>query len=248
MSKVKGLLRRILVKTNLNRLSGITTGDNPGSLVITDQLTIEAFKNDPDNTFLVSFPRTGSHWLRMLMELYFGRPSLVRVFYYPEQNDYLSLHTHDLELNAENRSVIYLYRDPVDTIYSQLMYHKEDTDNRERIAYWSDLYGRHLDKWLYLERFTRLKTIVRYERLKTSPFDEFPKICDHFGKPFQKERFESVLSRVSKKHVNAKTLHDPQVINLSQKYAEERKNFNEGKGMFVWKVLLNGREYLQENF
>ena len=30
--------------------------------------------------FLVSFPRTGSHWLRMLMELYFDKPSLTRSF------------------------------------------------------------------------------------------------------------------------------------------------------------------------
>lgn len=248
MTQVKGSLKHILGKTNLNRLFDITMRDNFGSVVINDQTIIEAFKNDPNNTLLVSFPRTGSHWLRMVMELYFGRPSLVRVFYYPQQNDYLSLHTHDLELDEESGSVIYLYRDPVDTIYSQLKYHKEDTNKHETIAYWSDLYGRHLDKWLHQERFTRLKAIVRYEQFKASPYDEFRKICDHFGEPFETERFESIMSRVSKKHVNEKTVHDPQVINLSEKYAEERKRFNDEKGGFVWQVLLNGREYLQEKF
>lgn len=248
MTQVKGLLKYILARTNLNRLSGMTMRPNHGSVVITDQSTIEAFKNDPDNTFLVSFPRTGSHWLRILMELYFGRPSLVRVFYYPDQNDYLTLHTHDLELDAESGRVIYLYRNPVDTIYSQLRYHKEDTNNLERIAYWSDLYGRHLDKWLHQERFTRLKTIVRYERFKAYAYDEFRKICDHFDEPFGIERLESVMSRVSKKQVNKKTVHDPQVINLSEEYSEGRKKFHDKQGGLVWQVLLNGREYLQEDF
>jgi hypothetical protein len=184
----------------------------------------------------------------MIMELYFGRPSLVRAFYYPEKNDYLSLHTHDLDLNEENGSVIYLYRDPVDTIYSQLSYHKEDTKNHGRIAFWSDLYGRHLDRWLHQERFTRLKTIVKYERFKSTPYDEFRKICDHFEEPFETDRLESLMSKVSKRQVNKKTVHDPQVINLSEKYAEERKKFNEEKGRFVWQVLLDGREYLQKYF
>ena len=226
----------------------MTMSANHGSLVITDQSIIEAFKKDPHNTFLVSFPRTGSHWLRMLMELYFCRPSLVRVFYYPGKNDYLTLHTHDLELDAENNRVIYLYRDPIDTVYSQIRYHKEDTNNPEKIAYWSDLYGRHLEKWLHQERFTRQKTIVRYERFKASAHDEFRKICDHFEEPFEKERFESLMSMVSKGHVNEKTVHDPQVINLSKKYSEGRKRFHDEQGEFVWQVLLNGRGHLKNDF
>ena len=93
-----------------------------GSMQISDQTIIDKFIANPDNTFLVSFPRTGSHWLRMLTELYFGRPSLVRVFYYSERQDFLMLHAHDLELDVERLRVIYLYRHPVETIFSQLYY------------------------------------------------------------------------------------------------------------------------------
>ena len=116
------------------------------SIAINNNKIIEKFSANHQNTFLVSFPRTGSHWLRMMMELYFERPSLVRIFYYPERKAYLTLHTHDLNLDVERSNVIYLYRDPVDTIYSQLQYHKEDIYDQERIAFWSDFYGRHLDK------------------------------------------------------------------------------------------------------
>ena len=130
------------------------------SFVINDQSVIEAFTKDSTNTLLISFPRTGSHWLRMLAELYFGRPSLVRVFYYPNRQDYLFLHTHDLDLSVKSSRVIYLYRAPVDTIYSQLRYYDESPNDRARVIYWADLYGRHLDKWLCSERFTTQKTIL----------------------------------------------------------------------------------------
>jgi len=247
MTPLKGLLRPILDNTYLKGLLNKTNQQGQNSTVITDPATIETFKRDPDHTLLVSFPRTGSHWLRMLMELYFGRPSLVRVFYYPEKTDYLTLHTHDLELDAECRSVIYLYRDPVNTIYSQLRYHKEDMDNRERIAYWSDLYGRHLDKWLHQERFTRKKTIVRYERFKEPGYEEFRKICDHFNEPFEKGRLDLAMNRVSKEHVQEKTVHDQQVVNLTRQYAEERKRFHDRQGEFVWQVLFDNRERLRKD-
>lgn len=135
-------------------------------MAISNLEVIQSFAANPANTFLVSFPRTGSHWLRMIMELYFGRPSLTRVFYYPECSDYLTLHTHDLDLQVERSHVIYLYRNPVDTIFSQLSYHKERLGDHERITYWSDLYGRHLDKWLQQESFTTHKIILTYEALK----------------------------------------------------------------------------------
>ncbi|NOZ71577.1 MAG: sulfotransferase [Chloroflexi bacterium] len=218
------------------------------SIAVEEPDIIQAFQNELFNTFLISFPRTGSHWLRMIMELYFGRPSLVRVFYYPERRNYLTLHTHDLELDIVRTHVIYLYREPVDTIYSQLQYHKEDIDDRERIAYWSDLYGRHLDKWLHRETFTRKKTVIRYERLKDDLPGEFGKICAHFDEPLDVTRLQAAAAQVTKERVKQKTPHDPQVINLNRTYEKERRRFQVEHGDFVWRVLLNDREHLREDF
>lgn len=218
------------------------------SIEVSDRTCIESFVANAKNTFLVSFPRTGSHWLRMLMELYFGRPSLVRVFYYPERKDYLTLHTHDLQLDVERANVIYLYRDPVDTIYSQLRYHNEDTSHRGRIAYWADLYGRHLDKWLHKETFTDLKTVLRYERLRIDILKEFNRVCNHFKSPLNEQRLKDVAARVSKEKVKEKTPHDPQVIDLSRDYEESKKIFQATHSEFIWQVLLNKRKYLLGNF
>jgi len=51
---------------------------------VTDPKILDHFLKNADFPWLISFPRTGSHWLRMIMELYFEKPSLRRVFFYPD--------------------------------------------------------------------------------------------------------------------------------------------------------------------
>ncbi|WP_243370860.1 sulfotransferase domain-containing protein [Geotalea sp. SG265] len=219
-----------------------------GSLAITDKQVIEEFVNNQDNTFLVSFPRTGSHWLRMLMEKYFRRPSLIRVFYYSNVTSYLTLHTHDIDLDIERSNVIYLYRDPIDTVFSQLSYYSEPTDDQSRIIHWSDLYGRHLDKWLYRERFTKSKTVVTYHGLKHNMAGEFTKITDHFGASLDKDRLSSIANRITKTEVKRKTLHDKQVVQITSTYETNRQDFKNNYGSLVWDCVLQKRDYLTKYF
>ncbi len=220
----------------------------PGSTGVTDENLIRTFAENPANPFLVSFPRTGSHWLRMVMELYFERPSLVRVFYYPDRRDYLTLHTHDMDLDVTRQDVIYLYREPVDTIYSQMSYKKEEVDDEDRIRYWSNLYGRHLEKWLYTENFTTHKTIIRYDRLRDMPKIEFAKICTHFGQTLDTGRLAKAMSRVTKEKVKEKTPHDPSVITLGARYENVRQVFRQKYAKLVWETLLESRAHLRNMF
>ena len=207
--------------------------DQNGSIQINDKKIINKFIMDPDFPFLISFPRTGSHWLRMLMELYFKKPALVRIFYYKELKEFTCCHKHDPELNIERANVIYLCREPVDTVYSQLSYYKEDIEDKERIIYWADLYCKHLSKWLLDEKFTRKKTVMTYEGLKNNLFEEFAKITCHFSVPFDREKLEKARVRVSMREVKNKTIHDKQVINLTGQYAERRSYFRKNFGNFV---------------
>jgi hypothetical protein len=220
----------------------------PESTAVAETSIIEAFVGDPANPFLVSFPRTGSHWLRMVMELYFERPSLVRVFYYPGRHDYLTLHTHDMDLDVMRQNVIYLYREPVDTIYSQMSYEKDDLEDPERIRHWSDLYGRHLEKWLYTETFTARKTVIRYDRLRDTPEPEFAKICAHFGQTLDADRLAKAMSRVTKEKVKEKTPHDPSVITLGTGYEVTRQAFRQRHAGLVWETVLEGRARLRGAF
>ena len=219
-----------------------------GLRVVAEQRLIDAFAANPDNPYLVSFPRAGSHWLRMVLELYFERPTLVRAFYYPGRTDYLLLHTHDIDLNVERRDVIYLYRDPVDTVYSQLSYHQEDFHDEARIRHWSDLYGRHLDKWLCQERFTTHKTILTYEGLQNNLVGEFVKVTTHLGETLDQARLDRVASQVTKEEVKRKTAHDPQVMQLSDQYQVTRELFREKYGDLVWQLVTEGRPHLTTYF
>jgi hypothetical protein len=224
-----------------------TVVSDGGSYQFVDQTLIESFNANPNNTYLVSFPRTGSHWLRMLMELYFGRPSLTRIFYYPERQNFLALHTHDIDLDVERATVIYLYRDPVDTIYSQLMYYQEDIEKQDRIVYWGDLYGRHLDKWLIWEQFTEHKTIVTYEGMKKDLLTEFDKICQHFSLSLDIERLEAAAAQVTTDEVKRKTKHDVQVVQLQEDYQVQRQEFRMKWANMVWQVVTAGRPYLLDH-
>jgi len=218
-----------------------------GSMQVNKRV-VEKFITNPDFPFLISFPRTGSHWLRMTMELYFEKPSLVRIFYYKDATDFTCYHRHDEELDIKRKNVVYLYRHPMDTIYSQLNYYKQNVDDRKRIEYWANLYGRHLAKWLLEEKFTTKKTIITYEGMKKNMIREFKKICGHFSAPFNWEKLQPVSKKVAKTEVKRKTLHDKQVINLSDSYQLGRKKFKKDHLVFIMDHIYSVNEELKRYF
>lgn len=213
---------------------------NPdGSISVDDPGVISSFTSNSDFPFLVSFSRTGSHWLRMVMELYFEKPALVRIFYFKDANDFTCYHTHDMDLELERKNVIYLYRDPVETVYSQLRYYKEDTSDQSRRSHWVDLYARHLSKWLIEERFTEKKTVLTYEGMKSNMAVEFEKLCLHLQEQFDAEKLLSVQEQISKEELKKKTAHDKQVVNLSGEYNNARAEFQDRYSKDIYSYVLD---------
>ena len=208
------------------------------SIVIHDIELIARCLANPDFPWFISFPRTGSHWLRMIMELYFEKPSLVRVFYYRHTKDFTCFHRHDTELSLFGcRNVLYLYRDPVDTIFSQLNYGKENINNRDRIQYWATLYGKHLAKWLLEETFTVHKTVITYEGMQKDMFGTFKMVCNHFKMPFDKTKLDTALQQVSKEALQKKVLFDASVVNTTAHYDTERRVFREKYSDMIYAIV-----------
>jgi hypothetical protein len=198
--------------------------DNDSSIQVGPE-TVNRCIADPAFPYLVSFPRTGSHWLRMIMELYFETPSLVRIFYFKQATRFTCYHRHDEELDIIRQNVLYLYRHPVDTVYSQLNYYREDPFAAGRVEHWATLYGRHLHKWLLTDTFTAKKTVLTYEGMKRDLAGEFARVCAHFGASLDRPRLEEAARRVTREEVKNRTLHDPQVVNLSERYAQIKETF-----------------------
>lgn len=209
------------------------------SRVIRNRKVIRDYLARPDSTALVTFPRTGSHWLRMMMERYFERPSLKRIFFYPEKSDYLSFHTHDKDLRFTHPRVIYLYRDPVDTVYSQMQFCGESLESLEKVRYWAGEYAANLSKWLVTETFTEKKLILRYESLRADPPGEFLKLCAWYGQELDTTRLENALSGLTKTRVDSGT-SDRRVVNLSADYADQRNGFRETHQKLIRDVMRSG--------
>ena len=226
-------------------IAGEPIEDN-SSINITDVDLIASFLANPDFPWFISFPRTGSHWLRMIMELYFEKPSLVEIYFYKDAKDFTCFHRHDTTLSFVGcRNVLYLYRDPVDTIYSQLCYDKDDINDENRIRYWTELYGKHLSKWLYDETFTIKKTIIAYEDMKNDMHGTFRKVCEHFDAPFDAEKLDSALKHVSKEKLKEKIKHTPQVVRLSSGYEDKRAPFRKQYASMIYDVVCEQNEKLK---
>ena len=218
------------------------------SLVINNKI-VQQYIDNPDFPWLISFPRTGSHWLRMLMELYFKKPSLVRTFFYHKAKDFTCYHRHDEDLKIENvNNIIYLYRNPIDTVYSQMNYYNEDLMNNDRIIYWAELYGMHLSKWLYDETFSQKKVVLTYEGLKNNLVKEFEKLCEFFEHEFIENKIIKINEMVSKEKLKKKTKHDQQVVNLSNEYQIVRQKFTYQNKEKIYNSVFNKNSKLENIF
>jgi len=188
---------------------------------------------DPDFPILVSFPRTGSHWLRLIMELYLEEPALVRTFFYHDPKSFWGLHTHDINLKVKNRNnIIYLYREPVNTIYSEMVMNNKKFNTN--IDHYIELYSNHLIRWLYHNNDTKKIITLTYEDMKRDIFSEVSKVIKFLNKPFDKQKLKNCCEQIDKQKVKEKTQHDLGVINQSPNYEECRKMFREKFGQYIF--------------
>lgn len=161
------------------------------------------------------------------MEVYFQKPSLKLSFFQPitAAPGFTCLHTHDLDLAVHRGRVLYLYRDPVDTLFSLMSYHQQDLGDLQLVNRWADLYADHLDKWLIQESFTMRKVILRYEALQDDLQGEFAKVCTFFGTKLRPDLLDRSRQLASEHQVASHSSHDPHVINQEPGYDARRADF-----------------------
>lgn len=197
----------------------------------------------PGLPVLVSFPRTGSHWLRMFLELYFDRPLLSRHFFAHERTDPLLVHVHDDDLDhVPSGPVIYLYRGPVDTVFSELTYRHGE---RAPDLPWADVrevaerYRRHLRRWLVGGDVPEPRAVVTYEWLLDEPLVVLTPVIIALGGEIDRRRFDVAWDRVDPQLVRERTGHDPRVIDRTAQKELRRALFRYRHGP---EVLAHFRE------
>jgi len=195
---------------------------------------IKEFKNIP---FLISFPRTGSHWLRIVIEKYSNRPLLTRSFYNHKNDNYLLYHTHDLNLDTKRKKIIYLYRYPTDVIYSQLNYYQQDINDLNQILFWTNQYAAHLAHWFFLESTATHKCFISYESMQKDLEIPFKKVVNFLDLNWNNNRLKKIADEITKEKVAKKTLHDNQVINNTQAYQTNKEIFKNQYNSLIIKAF-----------
>tara|TARA_A100001011_G_scaffold397255_2_gene497669 strand:- start:380 stop:1123 length:744 start_codon:yes stop_codon:yes gene_type:complete len=187
---------------------------------------------------LVSYPRTGSHWLKTVMERYLKKGTLP-IPYFPETSEFWAYHLHDRFVGRGDEGVtknfdkvIYLYREPIDVIFSQLTFLKRAAllDNRpsrgryisskydvfrqDNVKRISEEYFSHLKRWLYDNDDIKEIIFVTYKKLKNEPIKTLGTVLkflnyevdeDALDKAYKETTIESV-SRQTTRYVGKRAV------------------------------------------
>jgi len=203
---------------------------------------------------LISYPRTGTHWINVVMELYFDRPRLRKsrkTFLDKKRRDWMWMHDHDYDLslidkidkmkNYKFKKILYLWRDPVDTIYSLIIFnlthpeHKEFSYRTKEEAFSDKVVREHIK--LLREHYQRYIgnprcIVIRYGNFldKNKRLKEFKKITDFFGKDFDSRKAEELFERFEKINLS-KDSREKQI--KRENYKREKEKFRKKWGKII---------------
>lgn len=174
---------------------------------------------DTSLTRLVSYPRTGSHYVRIVIEDCIHSPCAPTSFLRNENSTPWGFHLHDRIVGSGDEgafsgfdNVIYLYRHPVDTIYSSMRYHK--SDDWKAIAY---EYKNHLERWLHNHNDCKNFNAFKYEDILNDPLNQFNKILSLINHNYNIKDLENAISNTTIERVRGLTEHiDSKVIDKSR--------------------------------
>ena len=195
-------------------------------------------KSKPFKSLMISYPRTGSHWLRTLMSQYFNLPFL------ETRNNKWFQHLHDKDGEVISSVVLYLYRNPIDVVFSKAYMNNKFPLEDINVLTRTDWYINHLEKWLDYETFTKKKTIIYYDELRRNFVNEFKKVVLHFSTDYDKSKALFVRDLVTKRFVKKRIRTNSQlpIITISDKYEVFRKEFREEYGKIIWSLVLKNKK------
>lgn len=188
---------------------------------------------DPSFPTLISFPRAGSHWLRIILEVYSDQPLLNRSFFTHFNRKFLLIHSHDLQLIESRKKVIYLHREPVNLIFSLISYYQQDLKKEYFTIFWLQQYLAHLSHWIFLEEYSEAKTVLSYEDLTSAPLTTIRPVLNFLNLPWDQEKLNQTITKIDKAKVAQKTKHDQKVINDSNGYPLAREEYKTQYGKMI---------------
>lgn len=175
--------------------------------------------------YLVSYPRAGSHWVRMILETTSGRPSAVthlihqctlvlgKVCIWP-------VHDIDFKIGAEIGPFVYAFRHPREVIKSNLIYYDTHEETDEDLAQICGILGHEYTRHL---RYYHEKLLVeprgvsiRYEDLQAEYLPTIRRLAFQAGRfsdqKYRISEYQDALQSLTKRKSKSKTGYNERVI------------------------------------
>lgn len=187
----------------------------------------------------VSIPRSGCNWLQAVMELYFNRhragkgvtnPSWLETKF----ENPMWMHTHDNFNNATQGKIetdnpaIFLWREPVDTIYSFMKLQKLPMESKSTIYALCVRIAALYKKWAIKNENV---LVIKYDDVVANPSKEMKKISEWYGVKFDENKCNEAFKTVGdKKNTNEKNGPAPHFKNKASgtiEYKNEREMFRD---------------------
>ena len=183
---------------------------------------------------LISYPRTGSHWFRILMEAYLNEPSIVQSFFNPRPSNIWGFHIHHRYIAKPHpsegpvfglKNVIYLYRNPADTIFSIMKYEgnipenwdgQKSIDLAEAFEKYKLEYYKHLQFYLNNQSNITNLHFIKYEEIRDNGAQTFQSCIKFLNRPWNPKRFDEIYKHCNKKLTKRLTPHDPAALNIEE--------------------------------
>lgn len=220
---------------------------------ITHMLQKYDIHNNYELPRLVSFPRTGSHWFRYIMEITIGMPAIVSSYYFPNPDKCWGLHIHDRWLDNQDvpptrdlHKVIYLFRGGRDTIYSMLRYDKTIPNDwngdpnkliDKEVREVTSQYKSHLERWRFKREDIKECLEIRYEDMMNNAVLTFEKTFDFLSMEYSREKLNFAIQEATKDKIDALIIDSHAMDKHSAYNPEKHKNlkntFNEIYGSYI---------------
>jgi hypothetical protein len=192
---------------------------------------------------LVSWPRSGCHWVRIVIEHMTDMYCSPKTGFLGKTKQW-GHHMHDIKNfdrgvtwpESNLKKVIYLYRNPLDTIFSICRYDNNYT--QKHVEQFTETGVEHFQKWFNILDCGEI-LYVQYENLQKNPEHGFMRLLNFiFDKDFDIVKLKETLSLVDKSYVSS-VVSDKRVVP-----SDSIDNTYVAKHDFIEKH----KDYIVENF
>lgn len=208
--------------------------------VVSNKKIKQLMKNN-NITIMVSYPRSGSHMIRIILEQYTNRPLIPRTFLHYDKSNPILCHFHYYFENYSNERIIFLYRNPVDVVFSHIVFDKNEI-NIKNVNIYVEKYIEHFKYWM-IKNTEKNIFIIKFENFLKNSEKIFIDILKYIDENiiYDEEKFQNIYKKTNKKYISELTNDIPllknRVICQDENYENKREEFKNNFKNYIFDLM-----------